>query len=112
MVFFAQKISIENCTYPTYNYETGRSNENRRFRNFTYEITNNQEHMTYYLGTPHGNESGGYLLEDTENLGQILYYEDLKKWDQIKKMTIGQYYYQQLEMFNFALPADEPETNV
>ena len=34
----------------------------------------------------------------------------LKKWHKIKSKTIAQYYYQQLEMFNFALPSEEMDT--
>lgn len=41
-------------------------------------------------------------------LDQILFYNDLLNWEQIKELTIPEYYYRQLEMFNFALPSDEP----
>ncbi len=41
----------------------------------------------------------------------ILFLPDLKKWRSIQDLTPMQYYHQQLEMFNFALPADEPETD-
>ena len=47
---------------------------------------------------------------DDFSLGQVLFYEDLVKWEEIKEMTISAYLYSQLEMFNFALPADNPET--
>jgi len=40
----------------------------------------------------------------------IFYINDIIKWEAIKNLTPMQYYYQQLEMFNFALPADEPTT--
>ena len=43
--------------------------------------------------------------------GQLLYdvleFNDIIKWLDIRELTLGQYYYQQLEMFNFALPAEE-----
>ena len=42
--------------------------------------------------------------------GDVLDYYDLIKWNMIRELTLGEYYYQQLEMFNFALPADEPES--
>ena len=56
-----------------------------------------------------------YLGEDVEmNKNMVLFdvldYNDVRKWLKIRDLTLGQYYYQQLEMFNFALPADEPTT--
>lgn len=44
------------------------------------------------------------------NFGQVLFYEDLVNWERIKEMTISEYIYSQLEMFNFALPADNEES--
>lgn len=41
------------------------------------------------------------------NLGRTLYYPDLILWDHVKSMSLPKYIKQQLEMFNFALPADE-----
>ena len=41
--------------------------------------------------------------------GQMLFCEDIAKWEAIKEMTISEYLYSQLEMFNFALPTDEPK---
>lgn len=41
----------------------------------------------------------------------ILYIQDIIKWEEIRHLTLAQYYHQQLEMFNFALPADAPETD-
>lgn len=58
-------------------------------------------------------ENGGELrissddFEDTYSLKGVLFFEDLKKWDQIKHLTLAQYYHRQLEMFDFVLPADE-----
>jgi len=40
----------------------------------------------------------------------IFFVNDIKKWETIKHLTPLQYYYQQLEMFNFALPVDIPPT--
>lgn len=40
-------------------------------------------------------------------LNYLFYYEDMKKWDEIKKLTPAQYFRRQLEMFDFVLPADE-----
>jgi hypothetical protein len=39
-----------------------------------------------------------------------LFYKDITDWENIKELTLPEYYHQQLEMFNFTLPADEPET--
>ena len=48
-------------------------------------------------------------LSSDECLDQILFYIDLLNWEQIKDLTLPEYYHQQLEMFNFALPADNLE---
>lgn len=40
-------------------------------------------------------------------LNYLFYYEDMKKWNKIKKLTPAQYFRRQLEMFDFVLPADE-----
>ncbi len=40
--------------------------------------------------------------------GAVFFAEDILKWDAIKNMKASEYIYRQLEMFNFALPADEP----
>ena len=50
------------------------------------------------------------LLSEREVLNDVLDFNDLLKWGDIQGISLGQYYYQQLEMFNFALPADEPES--
>ena len=47
------------------------------------------------------------IYDDRFCLDFILFFPDLKKWDQIKHLTLAQYYHQQLEMFDFVLPADE-----
>lgn len=44
------------------------------------------------------------------SINLTLFVQDLMRWDEIKHLTPMQYYHQQLEMFNFALPADEPAT--
>lgn len=46
-------------------------------------------------------------MSNEEVLNHVLDHNDLLKWSSIKDMSLGQYYYQQLEMFNFALPSDE-----
>lgn len=38
---------------------------------------------------------------------ELLYIPDMRRWDQIKHLTLAQYYHRQLEMFDFVLPADE-----
>ncbi len=40
-------------------------------------------------------------------LNYMFYYEDMRKWSKIKKLTPAQYFRRQLEMFDFVLPADE-----
>lgn len=41
--------------------------------------------------------------------GRVIFYEDLVNWETIKELTLSEYIYSQLEMFNFALPADKGE---
>lgn len=45
----------------------------------------------------------------TDSFDQILFFQDLKNWEQIKELTLPEYYHQQLEMFNFALPIEGSE---
>ena len=64
-----------------------------------------------YLVEP-GNETF-QIISDVCNefsWGNVLFYEDIAKWEEIKDFTVSEYMYSQLEMFNFALPADEPAT--
>ena len=42
--------------------------------------------------------------------GNVLFYEDIAKWEEIKDFTVSEYMYSQLEMFNFALTADNTES--
>lgn len=46
-------------------------------------------------------------LDDRGSFNNILFIPDLQKWDRIKQLTPIEYLYNQLEMFNFAFPADE-----
>jgi len=100
---------IRDTTYMTFECISGETQKGRLFTRFLITGNANNPDMKYFINTGHPQEAGGYEFKDTENLEQVLYYEDLKKWDQIKHLTLGQYYYQQLEMFNFALPADNTE---
>lgn len=45
--------------------------------------------------------------DDLICLDDVLYVPDIRKWEQIKGLTLAQYYHRQLEMFDFVLPADE-----
>ena len=40
-------------------------------------------------------------LKEEESLSDLLFYPDLKRWDEIKDLTPAQFLLQQLEMFNF-----------
>lgn len=46
-------------------------------------------------------------LMGDESIDHILFYPDLKKWDQIKDLTPAQYLMQQLEMFDFFQPNNQ-----
>lgn len=41
------------------------------------------------------------------NLENIIFFEDMLKWEEIKDLTLAQYYHRQLEMFDFVLPAEQ-----
>lgn len=47
------------------------------------------------------------LLNGDEHVNEILFFNDLKKWDQIKDLTPAQYLMQQLEMFDFFQPNNQ-----
>ncbi len=47
------------------------------------------------------------LLNGDERVNEILFFNDLKKWDQIKDLTPAQYLMQQLEMFDFFQPNNQ-----
>lgn len=47
------------------------------------------------------------LLNGDERVNEILFFNDLKKWDQIKDLTPAQYLMQQLEMFDFFQPRNQ-----
>lgn len=51
-----------------------------------------------------------YIYDSYYCADQILFYGDMVNWEKIKDLTLPEYYHQRLEMFNFALPADEPTT--
>lgn len=59
------------------------------------------------------NDSEGQKRRSEENitpdfcLSGVVFFPELTKWDQIKHLTLAQYYHRQLEMFDFVLPADE-----
>ncbi len=44
--------------------------------------------------------------DESANFDRTLFFPDLKSWELVKMMTLSKYIKQQLEMFNFALPAD------
>ena len=106
MIHFTQNRAIGRLNYQTYNSEGGLIVDQRLFIDFYKTGEGNQEKLHYSLQNV-GNTD--FIFRDMDNLGQILYYQDLLKWGDIRYLTIGQYYYQQLEMFNFALPSKGSE---
>jgi len=74
------------------------------------EDTNIKTKIQYaYLDEENASGKKHYIDNRKTNLGRVLFFEDLLKWDEIRSLTLYEYYYQQLEMFKFALPADEPK---
>lgn len=63
--------------------------------------------MTYYALTQGNKVTNRIGLDKGVSLDDLLYFTDLLDWDRIKDLTLAQYYHQQLEMFDFVLPADE-----
>ena len=54
--------------------------------------------------------STNYTYDKNSCFDQILFYNDIISWDSIKELTLPEFYQQQLEMFNFALPSDNSES--
>ena len=75
-------------------------------------ITQNMSRITVRFKV----DPNGYLYEydssgdEKISWGNVLFKEDFYNWEKIKELTLSEYLYSQLEMFNFALPADEPTT--
>lgn len=55
----------------------------------------------------HSCQKGPKNISKTSNINGLLFYPDLKKWDQIKDLTPAQYLMQQLEMFDFFQPQNQ-----
>lgn len=49
------------------------------------------------------------VANTSDSWGYLLFPPDLERWDSYKNMTFAEFYSRQLEMFNFALPADNTE---
>lgn len=99
---------IGSLVFETYNCQDNTIVNERRFARFT-SIEGQDRQLRYYI-EPVKINADGFIFSPMENLGQVLYFEDLLKWDTIKGLTLGQYYYRRLEMFDFVLPADEEKT--
>jgi hypothetical protein len=63
--------------------------------------------VSYEFDTSEGRAQKIFNLDVGGSLNNILFIPDLLKWDRIKQLTPMEYFYCQLEMFNFAFPADE-----
>lgn len=106
--FFSNRMQIKDISFEIYNFVKFSKTSEKRFLRFIASYNENKESELHYLLIPgKNNEPGGYEFRREESLSQILYFNDLLKWDEIKDLTICQYYFRQLEMFDFVLPADE-----
>lgn len=47
-----------------------------------------------------------FLFDGRTSLNDVIFLPDVFKWDRISYMPLRRYYFQQLEMFNFALPSE------
>lgn len=63
-----------------------------------------------YDGEIQPREEKLYFRNWEYNWGKVLFFEDLLKWDMISSLTLRQYYFQQLEMFDFVLPIEDNPT--
>lgn len=101
--------SLKHLAYIIRDYDNrmdSSGNTGRIFESFFFADENETQQLYYYLQDPR-RDANGFLFPETKSLDQVLFYADLKKWEEIKDLTLGQYYYRQLEMFDFVLPADE-----
>ena len=107
--YFSESTPICKLFYETYDIHKGTILGKTQFIMIKQDL--DDEPKTFSCKIKGDNEEqSDFVLYPTMNLEQILFYEDLKKWHKIKSKTIAQYYYQQLEMFNFALPSEEMDT--
>ncbi|HWQ96592.1 MAG TPA: hypothetical protein VN538_00665, partial [Clostridia bacterium] len=65
--------------------------------------------ITWNIGDRYQNQIHKVIYKQECCFDGVLYNQDIIKWESIKYLTLAQYYHQQLEMFNFALPADDME---
>jgi len=69
-----------------------------------------QLRVHYGFKATSGINQSEFYFKIRDTLSDILFFPDLQQWSILKSLGLMQYYYQQLEMFNFALPADDTET--
>ena len=109
--------NVEFGVYPSYIDALNRESRTTPFRVEAaikeYDIRGNAR----LIITPKFKDSRGNIytgnreqIDETDVLSDVIEGNDLVKWDGVKNISLGQYYYQQLEMFNFALTADDSES--
>lgn len=91
---------------------SGASGENLGGGTIISSVSGDSNNMTiaWNLRNDNANNTHSVIYRQECCFDGLLYNADIIKWDQIKNLTLAQYFHQQLEMFNFALPADEPAT--
>ena len=62
-------------------------------------------HYSFYSGS--NTLTSRTHIDVISSFGKFLFFEDLYKWEEIKGLTLAQYYHRQLEMFDFVLPAEQ-----
>lgn len=50
------------------------------------------------------------VANPSDSWGYLLFQPDFANWSTYKKLTFSEFFFRQLEMFNFALPADDTES--
>jgi len=70
------------------------------------KLTYGQVRVLYEFQTSEGKAQRTIQIGNERSLNNILFIPDLQKWDRIKQLTPMEYFRCQLEMFNFAFPAD------
>lgn len=88
--------------YSSIRIETVKTTETKKFEKI-YEIITRARNSSSSDWVPYMT----IRIDNKLGLSDTLEFVDILKWNEIKDLTLGGYYFQQLEMFNFALPADE-----
>lgn len=103
---------IKDCAYKLFNDAGGVMLKNASIIGVTLSSSNYQSPAIISFLDKNSKENYQWYdgADSRFRWGDAFFVEDIKKWDTIKNLTAAEYFFSQLEMFNFALPADEPAT--